>query len=484
MRLTRLSQRWAAEGGYRDLLRVAIPLILSTGAYSIQHYVDRMFLTWYSPTATAASMPAGILGFTVLSLFVGTAGYAGTFVSQYHGAGRPERVGPAVWQGAWLALIAAGVNLALIPLAGPIFDLIGHEPAVRRLEVTYFKILCLGAGFVVGSSALAGFFSGLGRTAPVMWVNLAATAVNLVLDYLMIFGKGGFPEMGIAGAAIATVISSVFGFVVYLILLARPSCDREFHTLRGWRPERELFGRLLYYGLPSGAQFFLDVAGFAVFISLVGQLGPTALAASTIAFNINTLAFMPMIGIGIAVSVLVGQRLGRNDPECAARGVWSGFHLTFAYMATISALYVLIPDLFLAPFAARATPGEFDEIRRISVVLLRFVAVYSLFDGMNIVFASGVKGAGDTRFVMMMIVVVSSLLLVLPTLIVVKVLHLGLYAAWTVVTVYVIALGFAFLARFLGGKWKSMRVIEEIPQAVPPALPETPPVAAPETLPR
>ena len=91
-----------AEGGYRQILLIAFPLILSTGSWSLQHFVDRMFLAWYSPAALAASTPAGILNYTLMSLFIGTAGYVSTFVAQYIGAGRDERIGPTVWQGLYV----------------------------------------------------------------------------------------------------------------------------------------------------------------------------------------------------------------------------------------------------------------------------------------------------------------------------------------------------------------------------------------------
>ena len=468
-----LSARWRGEAGYRQVLTVAIPLILSTGAWSVQHFVDRMFLTWYSPETIAAAMPAGMLNFAVMSLFLGTAGYVNTFVAQYYGSGRHKRIGPALWQGIYIAVIGGMVHLGLIPLAKSIFGFVGHEPRIQQNEIMYFQMLCLGAAPAIASSAMSGFFSGRGKTWPVMWVNVLATAVNLIMDYALIFGHWGFPELGIRGAGIATVISACFSFTIYLVLISRRTHERQYHTL-SWRLERALFARLMRFGFPNGAQFFLDIAGFTAFILLLGRLGTTALAATNIAFNINSLAFLPMIGFGIAVSVSVGQYLGKDRPDLAERSVYSGFHLTFLYMSTMAALYVLVPNLFLRPFAAQADAERFADIREMAVVLLRFVAVYSVFDTLNIIFAAGIKGAGDTRYVMVMILVVSSLVLVVPSYVALVLLHAGLYAGWTIASAYIILLGFAFLFRFLGGKWKSMRVIEEVPPSLPSTLPEAP----------
>ncbi|MBN2283550.1 MAG: MATE family efflux transporter [Deltaproteobacteria bacterium] len=470
----RLKRRWHGDGGYREVLAVSLPLVISTGMWSVQHFVDRMFLTWYSPAAIAAAMPAGMLSFTIACIFIGTASYAGTFVAQYYGANRFDRCGPSLWQGIYIALGGGALQMLLIPLAGPIFRFVGHAPEIRSCEEIYFVIMCYGAIPVIASSAMAGFFSGLGKTRPVMWVNIAATAVNLLLDWLLIFGRGGFPELGIAGAGIATVCSFIFTVVMYGVILARRRYAVPFNTLGGWRFDVSLFTRLCRFGFPSGVQFFLEIAGFTVFILFVGRLGTVALAASNIAFNINTLAFMPMIGIGIATSVLVGRRVGERDPRLAERTAYSAFHVTILYMVTIAAAYLFLPGLFIEPFAAGSDPAYFSEIRAHTIVLLRFVAIYSLFDTMNIVFASAVKGAGDTRFVMLIVAVLSLFVMILPSYAALAWFSLGIYELWVCATAYVITLGIAFYCRFRGGKWKTMSVIEERAFALPPAYPEAP----------
>ena len=455
-----LKDRWRSEGGHREVLVVAIPLILSTATWSVQHFVDRMFLTWYSPEAIAAAMPAGMLNFSMTSIFMGTAGYLSTFVAQYYGAKRYHRIGPVLWQGVYVSLLGGFVIVCAIPFAEPVFRLVGHSPLVQQDEVAYFQILCLGGGAYSASYALSGFFSGRGKTWPVLWVNVATTFVNLVLDYALIFGHWGFPELGIRGAGIATVVAGVFSLVLFFALLCSGSNNDTFHTIKGWRLERDLFVRLLRYGFPSGVQFFLEMAGFTAFVLLVGRLGIASLAATNIAFNINTLAFMPMIGCGIAVSVLVGQYLGGDKPDRAESVVYSGFHLTLIYMISIAAAYVLVPDVFVAPFALRADPGEFSEIYGYSIVLLRFVAVYSVFDSLNIIFCSAIKGAGDTRYVMLITVILSVFLLIVPVYLAVVIFEFGLMVAWVFATAYVISLGLIFYFRFVGGKWKAMRVIE------------------------
>jgi MATE family multidrug resistance protein len=217
-------------------------------------------------------------------------------------------------------------------------------------------------------------------------------------------------------------------------------------------------------------QFFLEMTGFTGFVLIVGRLGTASLAATNIAFNINTLAFMPMIGCGIAISVIVGQYIGADKSELAQTSAYSGFHMALIYMSSIAAAYALVPDVFVAPFAAQADPQGFAEIYGFSVILLRFVAVYSIFDTMNIIFCSAIKGAGDTRFVMFMTTILSVFVLIIPTYLAIAVFKFGLMVSWVIATIYIMLLGIVFYLRFLGGKWKSMRVIEttiQVPKSEP-----------------
>jgi multidrug resistance protein, MATE family len=454
-----IRRRWRAEGGYRQVLGLAVPLILSTGSWSVQGFINRMFLIWHSPESLAAAMPASMVNYAIMSIFVSTAGYVSTFVAQYHGAGQDHKVGRTVWQAVTVALAAAVVNLLLVPLAPGFFRIVGHEAAVQAEEVLFFRILCLGAFPAVMASALSGMLSGLGRTKPVMVVTLSATGVNILLDYLLIFGHLGFPALGIAGAGWASVTAGTVQLVAFSVIVFGPRYRERYRTFQ-WKPDGPALRALIRYGLPAGIQFFIDMAGFTAFILLVGRLGRDELAATNLAFNVNTIAFMPMIGIGITVSVLVGQALGRGNPSAARFSVRSAFELTFAYMAAVAILFFLFPHAFLSPFAAASNPESFASIEKITAVLLRSVAIYTLFDALNIIFSSAIKGAGDTRFVMWMIFCMSIGILVVPCFVAIRWLGASVYACWVIASLYVMALGVAFFLRYRQGKWESMRVIE------------------------
>lgn len=469
--LERLQQRWQAPCGYREVLVLAVPLVLTTGSFSIQHFVDRMFLTWHSETSVSASMAAGILFFTMIAFVVGTVRYVSVFVAQYFGSGREARIGAVVWQGIYISLFCGLLVMAVAPLSGPLFRFIGHAPAVLQEEIIYFRILCLGAMPFILVASLDSFFTGLGRTWPLMWITVVSAIVNLVLDYGLIFGAWGLPAMGIAGAAWATVIAHLVSCLLFLGLITRPAYVSRFALITAWRFDPALCWRLLRFGLPSGIQFFIDVVGFSLFILMVGQVGTVELAATTIAFNINMLAFMPLFGAGIAVSILVGQKMGSKQPDLARRAAWSGFQLAMIYMVSIAATYVLLPQLYILPFAAKADPADFHAVGELAELLLRFVALYCIFDTLTIIFSSAIKGAGDTRFAMLAMGVVAGGVLVLPCYLVLHVFDGGIIGAWWVITIYIISLGAVFLLRFLSTRWETHQVTEEEDEQVLTASP-------------
>jgi MATE family multidrug resistance protein len=436
-------------------------LIFGSGAMAVMQFVDRMFLAWHSQEAVAATMPSGVVYFTIMSLFTGTASYVGTFVAQYYGANQSSRIGSIVWQGMYVSAISGVCLLCLVPFAEGFFRLVGHDPKVQELEVIYFQLLCLSAAPSAASAALSGFFTGRGKTVPVMWVNVISTILNMLLNYVLIFGKWGFPEWGVFGAGVATVIATTITAIIFVAMVFHPRYEEQFSTRSNWRLDAALFSRLLRFALPNGIQWTIEHVGFSAFILLVGRLGTVELAATNIAFNINMLAFMPMMGFGTAISIMVGQNQGRNRPDLSERSIYSGLHLSLIYMSTMVFFYIATPRIFVWPFAIGAEPGSLVEIEEMVIILLRFVAIYSLFDAVSIAFSSGIKGAGDTRFVMYMIVGFSILGLTLPIYLALTVFQLGLLAAWVIISVYIGLLSLIFWARFQGGKWKSMQVIEQ-----------------------
>jgi MATE family multidrug resistance protein len=449
----------AAPGGSRELLTLALPLVVSQSFMTVQVFLDTILLAWHDPREMAASFPAVMWYWLPFGLLQVTAGYVSTFVAQYTGAGRPGRVGPAVWQGIHFAVIAGLLFLLMVPSAPTLIAMGGHTSALQALEVVYLRCLAFAALPMLIMAAVNGFFSGRGQTWTVLGIEAAGTAVNVALAQVLIFGRLGFPEWGIAGAGWATAAGSWASALLALVLFLRPWYRREFQTLSGWRLERDLFGRLMKYGGPAGAQVFLDVLVFHVFVQLVGRLGEAQTGATTLTVRLNMVAFLPMMGLGQAVAILVGQRLGADRPDLAERSAYTGLKWVFGYMCLVAAVYLFFPNILVSLFEGNRDPAGFAALAAIVPSLLVCVAIYSLADSVNVTFSFALRGAGDTRFVSLLTFTLAWPIMVIPTFVVVR-SGGNLYWAWGFATAYIIAMAACFTLRFRSGRWKSMRVIE------------------------
>jgi MATE family multidrug resistance protein len=445
-------------GSTRELLRLAWPLVLSNSIWMAQIILDRILLGRASLTMLAAGFASTMMFWGFLTLFQYTANYATTFVAQYTGAGRPERVGPVVWQAIWFSLGIGLLFQLLHPLAGWFVELGGHAEDLQELEIAYFRCLCVSALPMLLTAALTSFFAGRGDSRTVLGINATGLTVNGILAYLLIYGKAGLPVLGIVGAGLATVLGTSVSAVLAFVLMLRAHHRKHFGSLSGWRFNRALFLRLLRFGLPNGIFAALDGLSFNAFLLLVGRLGVVELSVTSIAFTLNLLVFFPMLGIGQAVEVLVGQRLGEDRPDLAERTTWRALGATLLVTTAGVLAFVLIPETLAGLFHGQK--GElWEQLRDRVPILLRFVALYSLFDTMNVVFSNALRGAGDTRFVSLAALGLSWPIMVLPTW---AAWHYGwgLYWAWTFASIYICLLAVVFCFRFRQGKWRNMRVIE------------------------
>ncbi len=459
-------KRYYRKAGYKELFDVALPLMISSGAFSLLMFIDRMFVSWYSADALAAAMPSGALSFAIGCLFLGTTLYVGTFVSQYHGAKRPKRIGPAIWQGLYLSLIGGVIMLLFVPLAPTIFNSFEHAPEVIVLEIVYFKALCFGCFPMVALAVFGGFYSGRGITKPVMWVNIYMLLLNTPLDYVLVFGYGPIPAMGLFGAGVATVISQFMALILFAWLVFRKKNNEEFATLSGWRFDKKLFSRLIKYGFPSGVHMFIEITGFTVFMIMIGFLGKEIQAASNIAFQIDIFGFIIVHSIAISVSIKVGQYIGSKNIEHAVISTFSGLQVGLGLALILATLYVTIPELIVSLFGLNADPKEFEPIATLAAELLIFVAAYSFFDAIQLIFSSAIKGAGDTHFVMKYLGLLTVVVMVIPSIVIIKYLNGSIYWMWTLLTFFVFSLSVIYTIRYRGGRWKSMQVIEEEPMYI------------------
>ncbi|MCA1808936.1 MAG: MATE family efflux transporter, partial [Lentisphaerae bacterium] len=426
----------------------------------LMHLVDALFLSWFSADAVAAVVPSSMAAYLLLSPFVGTVGYGSTLVAHYVGSGNVSRAYAAIWQSIYLAVAAGLLILPVGFLSDTLYDIVGHDPAVRLLEAQYFRLMCWGSVTALLGSAVSGYFSGKGATRTLMFVQLFAFACNAVLDYLLIFGKLGLPRMGVSGAALATILAQLINALILLVIFladdgrsGRPWRDRAF--------EWPLTRRLIRFGFPNGVRFGFEMLAWTMFLFFIGRLGRIELAASSIVFRVNGLSFFPIVGLGHAVAILVGQSQGRRDPASSIRLTRTGLRMAQIWMFMAALIYLLFPRQILIMFAGGQAPdAEFDQVVRIGAILLRFVAAYSLVDAYNIIHTSALQAAGDTRWTMMVAVVANGAFL--GALMLAEHLGCGLWWNWLLATAFVMTTALIWHTRFRRGRWKEIRVIEPL----------------------
>ncbi len=458
-----MSRNFPVPGGYREVLRVAWPLIISNGSFTLMTFVDRVFLSWYSPTSIQAALPAGILSFSLICWFMAVAGYSNTFVAQYHGAKDPRGCSRATAQGLWLALLSWPLILLLIPVGHALLRLSGHPPDVLGQELSYFNLLMAGGVTIPLNAAITSFFTGRGETKINMMAQIAGNVTNAVLDWFLIFGHAGLPALGIRGAAIATIIAGCVAPAILLVLYF----SRRMHAVYATRDtlafDATLMRRLIRFGVPSGFHLILDVSGFTAFVLLTGRLGPTALAVSNIGFSINMVAFMPLLGISIAAMTLVGQYLGARDPLTAEGVGWRALHLGLLYMCIAATTFVSFPAAYFSLFAQNKGGIPLPEMLGLGRVMLRIMAVWGVFDAVNLILSGALKGAGDTRFVMWYSSLQTWCVLVPGQWYITCVMHGTILHAWGWLAFHVVLMSTGFLWRYRSGRWKSIDVIEREP---------------------
>ena len=448
-------------GGYRQILKIAYPLIILSASHTVMQFVDRQFLAFNSTEDVAAALPGGILYFTLFCFFMVTINFTSALVAQFFGAKDINSCVRACWTGFYFAL-AAGCFIVFVlpPLGTLIIQYGGHAPEIASKEIEYFLALGPSGAFMCMGGAFFAFFSGRGKTSYVATVNTIACAINILLDYLLIFGHWGFPEMGIYGAGLATSLSTVFSFIcIIIIFLTR---DQKVLPTRKYRAFRfDYLKKLFSFGTPAGIQVFCDVGAFTMIIFLIGHISNVALATSTIALAINQIVFLPLLGFTDATSIITGQFIGMKNLDVAKKCASKAWRLVALYMCLAGAVYLLFPEALLKLFQPQNQSNiVFSEILHDGVILLALAAFYNFFDATKFIYMGALRGAGDTKAVMFIAISCSWGIMVPGVLLIIFVVKGSVIMVWAFLSIYVIFEAMMMFWRFHSNRWQKINMIE------------------------
>ncbi|MBO5642816.1 MAG: MATE family efflux transporter [Kiritimatiellae bacterium] len=443
-----------AVPSYFDIFKLVWPIALGMVNSAVMQFVDRAYLARHSMVALEAILPATTLAWIFMSFFQSVVGYSGVFVSQYYGAQDNINTIRSYRAGLLMALISGLLMFPLIPLGDFIFSLTAASTDIFKLEKSYYNIVIACGFFVFGQMAVTSYFTGRGKTRIVFWVSLLGNIINIIVDPILIFGWGGVPEMGIKGAAYATVGSLIVQFVILLLLARRDIKSYAIDLKEDFSKLLELIRQILRFGIPSGAYDVLNMASFTIFVFITGRVGDVAFAASNACFTVNYLLYAPVMGFAIGAQTLVGQCCGRGDTDAARIAAKKTLLLGLCFVVASCAAVALLHKPLLLLFAPSQLEYR-DEFMSVGFLLLILMGAWMVFDATDTIVSGALKGAGDTKFVMAWMFI-ASFIIWLPVVFIVARFHNTMPALWATMVGYVLVICTGTLIRWKCGKWKKI----------------------------
>ncbi len=451
--------RFKKNGDVKDVLVVALPMLLSMSFDTLMTFIDRLFLSKLGPAEMNAALGAGAVQLALTMFFTGMISYTTAMVAQRLGGKRRWDCARAFMQALYVSLMCVPLLYLTIPLGHVAFGM-EHLPADQlQYQKTYFNILMFGGVINLVRNVAPCFFSGIGETKIVMKAAFVGMLVNVACNFVLIYGMGPIPALGVAGAAYGTLIGNVVSTVILFAKFFGKSCHRRFRTRYAFAFSWPLTRELLKKGIPSGVEMFLNMSAFQLLILMFHALGPESATASSVMFNWDMVAYVPLMGLEVASTSLVGRYVGAKDGAAASRSTYSGLKLGWGYSLLMGIFFIFLPgiltDIF-KPDVAEASAEAiaiFESARPMSIFMLRIATFYIFVEVLLVIYAGALRGAGDTLWVMFACAIMNwcvagSLYLVA------YVFGLPAHFAWIAVVAVYSTAPVLFWLRWKNGKWR------------------------------
>jgi MATE family multidrug resistance protein len=383
------------RGHAKAVLLLGLPLIGSHIAQMAINVADTMMMGWYGVAELAALVLAGSLFFVFFLTGSGFAFAVMPMVARAAGAGDDTRVRRVTRMGIWASAAYTALVVPVFVWSGPLFVALGQEAEISALAQDYLRILVFGMLPTLFTMVMKSYLSAMERTQIVFLVAIAGAFLNILLNYMLIFGNLGAPELGIRGAALASVVtqSLIFPALAVYAGLTMPG-HRLFHRL--WRPDTEVFGQVFRLGWPIGVTSLAEVGLFAASAVMMGWVGVFELAAHGIALQWASMVFMVHVGLSNVATIRAGNAMGRMDDAGLRRGALVVTAISLLFAAVIVALFLLVPEPLISAFLDRAEPAR-DEIIAIGVTLLVMAALFQLADAAQVLALGLLRGVHDAQ---------------------------------------------------------------------------------------
>ncbi len=382
------------------LLHIGAPLMATQLIQMAAGFFDTVMMGRVGPLELAAVAVGTGLWHTLFLFALGILMALSPTVARLHGAGQPAAMAPLVRQSLWLAVLLGALCFVALRHTAPLLAMVGVKAAIIPVTDSYLCALSWGMWPIFVGMALRLFSEGIGRTRPGLLVSLPGLLVNIVANYVLIFGHWGFPALGALGCGIATALGMGVMLAGMIAVLLLDRCYRSYGLFRHWDwPNWQVLRPLLALGLPIGVGLFLETAVFAAVALLLGTLGAIAAAAHQVTLNVAAMTFMIPLGLSMATTVRVGHALGRGDLGAARFSGFTGIGLSGLFMAAMAVL------IFTGHQTIASLYTGDPAVIRVAAGLLQLAALFQISDGLQVGALGALRGLQDTRWPMLIVLV-------------------------------------------------------------------------------
>lgn len=440
------------------MLKLSGPMVVSTVSFTIMQFVDRFMVSRLGTDALAAVLPAGFVSFLPGGFALGAITSLNTFVSQSLGRGEKAECTHYFWQMLYMGFAYFLVVVAVMsPLAPLIFRLMGQPVPVAELEVIYLRIMLYAHIAAVINWSSNQFFMGIHKPLVTMCSSFCGQIVNIVANYALIFGKFGFPALGIAGAAWGTFIGIGAAALINISLFLSGPVNRTFKSRQTWSLDVRKMRDLLGVGLPAGVGLMVNVAVWGVILfALVGRFGTEALAATSAVLSYTNVSAMPIVGISTALTAAVGKEIGAGRNDFAVKQTHISLKVALIYMGLVGACFLFLRDALMVFWS------KDPKVIEIGAEILVCAALYQVFHAARIIYGGALRGAGDTRWLAFISGIGAIGILGIGGLLVAWLVpSLGALGPWIVATLSFVVVGLANRRRFLSNRWTRIDLFKD-----------------------
>ena len=449
---------------YTDIVRIALPSFIELLLTQLASMVDLMMVGSMGGAAhpeigTQALAAVGLTTqpkFLLMAAFISMNTGVTALVARNRGTNNKEQANLVVRQGLLFTFVTTVIASILGTIfARPMVIFMGStEPVVTTWATQYLQIQMIGFLSVALTSTITAALRAVGDSKTPMIYNLIANGVNVVFNWLLIYGHLGFPEMGVAGASLATVIGQLVAFFIAFSVMLKGNGFLKLEFKLGFKPDKIVLGNIINIGLPAMFEQLIMRAGMVIFAKTVASLGTTPFATHQVCMNIQALSFMTGQAFAVSATSLMGQSLGKRRFDMAQAYCTRTRRVGFAFSIFLAVIFVFFGGWIVSLY------NSDPEIILMGGRIMFFVAFLQPFQSSQFIIAGGLRGAGDTKATAKYTLI--TVLLIRPIVAILLVnMGLGLYGAWTAMACDQIVRSWLVLNRYNSGKWKLIKLKSE-----------------------